>query len=229
MTTKRWGNVWEEKIKSQDEVGVIHGTTSNMKKVLKQLKEDMKFLSSWVLPLIPKNGKILDCGTGPMARYAVEFSKKGYDVTGVDISPTTIELAKKWTSKARQEIKFVDANLVDLSKVKGKFDLVFCIETFGHIPSYLSLKTLEQFNKKLEIGGYCFVHFWIDKEKSMRQLLSQFLYYSARKIKKRFTKIFSVNLSSYSPEEIEDMCSLTGFKITKKKNGYYLFQKIKKV
>jgi len=229
MKIKTWGGIWEEKIKAQDEVGVIHGTNSNMTKVLKQLKSDMKFISSWALPLVPKNGKILDCGTGPMARYAIEFSKKGYDVTGVDISPTTIKFAKKWAKKAKKDVKFKEANLVDLSGIKNKFDLIFCIETFGHIPAHLSIEVLKQFNRKLEIDGLCLVQFWIDKEKSFMNLFSEFLYFSALRIKEKFTNVFSVNVSRYTPEEIMDMCKISGFKILKEKNSCYLLQKIKEI
>ena len=39
---------------------------------------------------IIKNGKFLDLGTGP-GTQAVELSKKGFDVTGSDISPTAIQ------------------------------------------------------------------------------------------------------------------------------------------
>ncbi|MCR4323988.1 MAG: class I SAM-dependent methyltransferase [Nanoarchaeota archaeon] len=229
MKTKRWGNVWEEKVKHQGEVGIIHGTNSNMGRVLKQLEKDMEFISSWALPSIPLGGNILDCGTGPMARYAVGFSKLGYKVTGVDVSPTTIKLARGWAQKAGQKIDFVNANLVDLSKISGKFDFLFCIETFGHIPSYLSLKTLEQFNKKLKMGGHGFIQFWVDKEKPFMRLLYEFLYFSALKIKKMFTPVFHVNVSSYTSEEIEDMCKSTGFEILKNERGYYLLKKIRNI
>ncbi len=229
MKTKLWGDVWEDKIKFQDEVGVIHGTNSTMAKVLKQLKSDMKFISSWALPSIPKGGKILDCGMGPMARYAIEFSKKGYNVTGVDISPTTIKLAKKWAQKAGETIKFEEANLVDLSPIKDKFDFVFCIETFGHIPAYLSVEALKQFNRKLKKNGHCYVQFWLEQEISLKNLFYGLLYSIAFKIKKKFTKVFSVNVSRYTPEEVEEMCNLAGFRIVKKRQSDYLLQKVKDI
>lgn len=37
---RQWGDIWEEKIKVQDEVGVIHGTIYTTKRIKKQLQND---------------------------------------------------------------------------------------------------------------------------------------------------------------------------------------------
>jgi len=53
-----------------------------------------------------KNIKILDvgCGTG---RHSIELSKRGYSVTGIDLSDTLIERAKEKAGKLNLKIEFI--------------------------------------------------------------------------------------------------------------------------
>jgi len=225
MKIKRWGNVWEEKMKVQDEVGIIHGSNASMKNILKELEDDSTLFSKWIFPKLKKSSTILDCGTGPMARHAILFSENEYNVTGVDISKTTLKFAEKWAKKKNQKIKFIEANLVDLSKIKEKFDMVFCTQTFGHIPAYLALEVLKQFNEKTKDNGYCLVQFWSEKEKSFFELFGEFLYKTTFLFKKRFRPVFPVNCSSYTEDEIIDLCNRAGFKIIDKRGIFFLLQK----
>ncbi len=229
MASKQWGEkVWEEKIKYQDEKGVIFGTNSSIKQINKNTKRHISMLKEHFLTYIKKNGKILDAGIGPMARFSIEFSKLGYKVTGVDISKTTLKYAKKNIDKKKLDVKLIRDNLLELKNIKNnEFDMVFCIETFGHIPSYLSLEVLKNFNKKLKKGAYCLIEFWIEEEKGFKKLLKDFLYWSLHNIKKKFKKTFHVNCSFYTHEEILDMVERTGFKFIKKEKKLYLFKKIK--
>jgi len=227
MQTKQWGNVWEDKIKSQkNEVSIIHGNNSSMKRVNEELSRRMSFFDKWMLPLIPKNGNILDCGVGPMARFSIEFAKRGYKVTGVDISKTTLDYAKKWIKRSNQKIKLIQDDLTELNKINQDFDLVFCIQTFGHIPSYLALETLSKFNSKLKKNGLCYISFWLESEKTTKQLVKGLAYQLAHKIRKKFVKSYSVNCSTYTHEEIKDIAKRTGFKVLKNNAGEYLLQKI---
>ena len=70
------------------------GTTKS--EIDKQTKYAIQQFIRDVLPLIKPGGRILDVGIGPMARYAIEFAKAGYKVTGLDISKTTLKYAKKY-------------------------------------------------------------------------------------------------------------------------------------
>ncbi|WP_430487046.1 class I SAM-dependent methyltransferase [Clostridium sp. B9] len=42
----------------------------------------------------PSEGKILDIGSGP-GRYSIELLKRGYNVTLMDLSDKSIDMAKK--------------------------------------------------------------------------------------------------------------------------------------
>jgi len=227
MKIKQWGDIWEEKIKAQNEVGIIHGSNSSIKKVLRELKNDSDLFSKWIFPKLKKSSTILDCGTGPMARHGIFFSENGYNVTGVDISKTTLKSAKKWAMKKNQKIRFIKANLIDLSEIKEKFDLVFCTQTFWHIPAYLSLEVLKQFRNKVKEEGYCLVQIGVEKEKTLFKLINDFLYQSLFLLKKKFHTVFPVNCSSYTEEEIKDLVWRAGFKLVDRKGIFFLLQRKK--
>lgn len=72
-----------------------------------------------------KNCKILDigCGTG---RHDVELAKRGYSVTGIDLSPSMIEKAKENARKADVNIEFNTADARN-PHFKNEFDLVIML------------------------------------------------------------------------------------------------------
>ncbi|MEM1577969.1 MAG: hypothetical protein QXM27_03100 [Candidatus Pacearchaeota archaeon] len=54
--------VWEKKIRTQNEVGVIAGTISSLDEINKDTLNFMKFFDKEISPLIKRNAKILDLG-----------------------------------------------------------------------------------------------------------------------------------------------------------------------
>jgi len=230
MEFKQWGEkVWEDKIKTQGEIGVIGGTVASLEYLNKILKQTMNIIKKNFLGFVPPGGQVLDCGTGPRADYSIFLAKEGYDVTGVDISKTTLNHAKKHIEKAKVNVKLVQDNFANFKKIKNTYDLVFCTATFLHIPSYLAIETFKQFNKKTKKKGYCLIQFVVEREKSTKQICLEFLYQLIFKVKKRCTKVFPVNCSSYVRGEILDIANRTGFNLIKEKEDYYLFQKTKEV
>ena len=69
--------------------------------------------------------KILDmgCGTG---RHAIELAKRGYHVTGVDISSGMIAEGKKNATEAGIEIKWIHSDAVKFT-TSEKFDAALCL------------------------------------------------------------------------------------------------------
>ena len=227
-------DIWEEKIKKQDEVGVIFGTMANIggkgkEKVHKQTKQIMKAIDKEVIPLIKPKGNILDAGTGPMARFSIAFAKRGFTVTGVDISKTTLKFAKKYIDETKTtKIKLKEGDMIDLN-LKEKFDLVFCVETFFHIPKHCSLLVLKNFNNMLNNGGYLLLGLYIKKEKTTHQMLFESAYFTIHKIKKRLNKGFSVTHSVYTEDELKDLFLRTGFEFKKQIDGLWLLKKVKDI
>ncbi len=71
-----------------------------------------------------ENLKALDlgCGTGTTA---FTLAKLGFNVSGVDISPTAIEMAKDLAVQQDLNIQFEVGDILNLEKMNEKFDLIY--------------------------------------------------------------------------------------------------------
>src|SRR4030066_2239690 len=78
-----------------------------------ELGKPRPILREYVEKGLLKKGKALDigCGTGTNTVYLAE---KGFEVTGVDISPTAIEYAEKKATRAKVQITFKVQNFLEL-------------------------------------------------------------------------------------------------------------------
>jgi len=73
----------------------------------------------------------LGCGAG---NYAIYLAGLGFDVTGVDSSPTAIRIAQENAREKGVRCRFIVADLLgDLHEVSGTFDFAFDWELLHHI------------------------------------------------------------------------------------------------
>ena len=73
----------------------------------------------------------LGCGAG---NYAIYLAGLGFDVTGVDSSPTAIKIAGEHAKKRGVRCRFIVADLLgDLQEVTGTFDFAYDWELLHHI------------------------------------------------------------------------------------------------
>lgn len=72
-----------------------------------------------------KSKKILDigCGTG---RHSIELAKRGYNVTGIDLSECMLEMAKQKAKVAKVKVEFIKADARYL-KFEKEFDLALIL------------------------------------------------------------------------------------------------------
>lgn len=115
----------------------------------KDYKTESEIINKFIKKYCKSKGKeLLDvaCGTGGHARY---FKKK-YKVTGIDLSPGMLALAKKRV----KGVKFLNGNMQTF-KLKKKFDAITCLfSAFNYnITKAQTLKTLKNFYNHLEPGG----------------------------------------------------------------------------
>jgi len=93
----------------------------------------------------------LGCGAG---NYAIYLASIGFDVTGVDISPAAIEIAKENAKKKRVECDFLVADVLrDLGKIKETFDFAYDWELLHHIFPEKRKKYVENVHGILNPGG----------------------------------------------------------------------------
>lgn len=83
--------------------------------------DDLQFYKRW-LPE-SKAARILElcCGTGMLT---LPIAKEGYDITGVDYTPSMLAQAKNKASEAGLEISFIEADIRTLN-LSRKYDFIF--------------------------------------------------------------------------------------------------------
>lgn len=93
----------------------------------------------------------LGCGAG---NYAIYLASKGFDVTGIDVSPTAIGIAKENARKKGVRCKFIVADVLgDLHEIKETFDLAYDWELLHHIFPDEREKYVENVRRLLNPGG----------------------------------------------------------------------------
>jgi 2-polyprenyl-3-methyl-5-hydroxy-6-metoxy-1,4-benzoquinol methylase len=239
MSVRNWGEkVWEDKIKGQNETAVVFGWGSSKYGIDRQTRKIEEIIKKEILPALPKNALILDAGVGPWARFSIFFAKSGYRVMGLDISPSTIKIATK-------HIKVSNISNVELKKGditsfidKRKYNLVFCVETFFHVPIHLGLLTLRNFNQMLHTGDLALIGISTRDDKSLIFSAYTLYYLAIYHVLRRAVRSSKIppTVVFYTEEEFTHMIELTGFKLVKTfsrrsttRNNLWLLKKVKDV
>ena len=98
--------------------------------------------------------KILDvgCGTG---RHSIELTKRGYDITGIDLSESQLKRAKEKAALLNLQINFIEADARDLPFL-NEFDvaIMLCEGGFPLMETdEMNYEILEQVTKSLKDKG----------------------------------------------------------------------------
>lgn len=96
----------------------------------------LKFITDAVREKIGENGRVLDVGCGN-GIISLHLGKSGFDVTGIDVSEKTIEIAKKNNPFSNVQFKVQSAE--DLVASGEKFDVIVCSEVLEHLSNPGSL------------------------------------------------------------------------------------------
>lgn len=107
-----------------------------------------------------EGSKLLDvpCGTG---RHSAVFSEAGIDVTGLDINPNLLKIAKRYAKDATFEL----ADMSNLKRYRHRFDVaVNLFSSFGYFENdAANKKVLKEIYSTLNPGGTFVLHL-IDRD-----------------------------------------------------------------
>ena len=226
---KTWGpEIWEEKSKHHDDVGVILGTGFNTKSLEKNTQRTLSVLDALGFTKdLPRDATILDVGVGPSARFSLELAKRGYRLTGIDGSEEALKRARE---KSGGKVQLIQGDIFSFTTPET-FDALFCVETFFHLPAHLSLSAFQSFHRALKPKGRALVQFAVLNEMTPTYLFKQLTYMSAYKLLKPIRtalgkQSFYVTVARHSDQEIRDIAERTGFRVLNADDGYYLFEKV---
>jgi ubiquinone/menaquinone biosynthesis C-methylase UbiE len=100
---------------------------------------------------IPANGKVLEIAPGP-GYFCIELAKLGnYQITGLDISKSFVEIARKNAAEAGLKIDFREGNASAMPFKDDTFDFTFCQAAFKNFSE--PVKAIAEMYRVLRPGG----------------------------------------------------------------------------
>jgi len=120
---------------------------------------DLKVLARW----FDRPGRLLDlgCGTG---RVMLDFGRRGFEVTGVDLSPGMLRIARRKLDEAGLAgAKLLKEDLLDLpaERLNPPYDYAVCLLTLGYIQGHENrVRAVRQAAALLRPGGEYVFHVW---------------------------------------------------------------------
>jgi 2-polyprenyl-3-methyl-5-hydroxy-6-metoxy-1,4-benzoquinol methylase len=105
-----------------------------------------------------KEGDVLDLGCS-IGTYAYEFADRGFQVTGVDLSQESIDIAKHLADKNELSIDYKTSDISILESFpEGNFDIIYAGDIVEHLLEPELKLTIKNCFDWLRPGGTFFVH-----------------------------------------------------------------------
>lgn len=120
---------------------------------------------------LPAGGRILEVAPGP-GYLAVELARQPrYQVKGLDISKTFVEIARRNAERAKVPVDFRRGNVSDMPFAANSFDLVVCRAAFKNFSQ--PVKAISEMWRVLKPGGRALI---IDLRRDVsRQTVNQYV------------------------------------------------------
>lgn len=118
----------------------------------------------------------------------VYLAKKGFNVTGIDISETATKISKRRAEKAGvlKNCKFFSGNILDIFLPKENFDFVFDRGCYHHIPKDNKPRFAKIISDSLKKGGKYYLICFSDKNAPWEKNVSK------DEIRKNFNTYFTI-------------------------------------
>ncbi|MFJ9378764.1 class I SAM-dependent methyltransferase [Streptomyces sp. NPDC101455] len=126
-------------------------------------KPDENLVGYFDQGLISGGGRALDLGCGP-GRNALQLAARGFDVDGVDLSPTAVAWAAERARVAGvgggegegPQVRFHCGDVFALARTQlpGPYDLVYDSGCFHHLPPHRRISYLALLDQVLTPGGH---------------------------------------------------------------------------
>lgn len=117
----------------------------------KKSLEDFKTLARRIAAQTPSGSNVLEVAPGP-GYCAIELAKLGnYEIVGLDISKTFVEIASANAAKAGMRVDFRRGNVSDMPFGDETFDFVLCRAAFKNFTE--PKRALDEMYRVLKPGG----------------------------------------------------------------------------
>jgi ubiquinone/menaquinone biosynthesis C-methylase UbiE len=120
------------------------------KTTLRDLKRH-KLMAKQMVEKIPANGKVLEIAPGP-GYFSIELAKLGkYQISGLDISKSFVEIARRNAAEAGVNIDFRAGNASAMPFQENTFDFTFCQAAFKNFSE--PVQAIAEMYRVLQPGG----------------------------------------------------------------------------
>jgi ubiquinone/menaquinone biosynthesis C-methylase UbiE len=173
--------------------------------------EDFKQLARRVSGQLPPGSKVLEVAPGP-GYFSVELAKLGkYSITGLDISHTFVDIARKNAADARVDVDFRQGNVAAMPFDDNSFDFLLCRAAFKNFTQ--PVRALQEMHRVLRKGGRALI---IDLRrdappKSINQAVDGFGLGVTNSIITKLTFRFMLLKRAYTKREFEQLLAQTQF------------------
>jgi ubiquinone/menaquinone biosynthesis C-methylase UbiE len=177
----------------------------------KKSLEDFKGLAQRTAKQIPSRSSVLEVAPGP-GYFAIELAKLGdYQITGLDISETFVEIARANAAKAGVLIDFRQGNASGMPFGDETFDFLLCRAAFKNFSD--PGRALEEMYRVLKPGGQSLI---IDlrRDASMESIKQGVNGMSLGALNRTITKLtfrFMLLKRAYTKSEFEELIAETKF------------------
>ena len=180
-------------------------------RIQKHMIEEYKSWAKLVSDNTSPSSNVLEVAPGP-GYLSVELAKLGnYNIIGLDISKTFVEIAQTKATKAGVKVDFRQGDAAEMPFADGTFDFAVCTSAFKNFPD--PIKVLDEIFRVLKASGKALI---IDMNKDVpKDKLNEFV--DCMKLNlfdSYFTKQTFKGLakSAYTRSEIQDIVKKSKFK-----------------
>ena len=203
----------------------IYGLTAKWynRNTRKSRLAEMPRYANEVASHVSKDANILEVAPGP-GYLSIELAKKGFNVTGVEISPDFVKIEKNNAKEANVSVDFKEGNASNLPCEDNFFDFIVCSAAFKNFKE--SVKALCEMHRVLKQGGTSLI-IDMNHESTAKDIENEVSKTGMKGFDKLFVKFaFKTFLKqgAYTKEGFETLLKQTPFKNYKiKKDGISLY------
>jgi ubiquinone/menaquinone biosynthesis C-methylase UbiE len=114
------------------------------------------YSTTWIEKRLRRNSRVLDVGCGN-GKTLMPLVKKKYDVVGLDVSETALNILEETLKKSGIYIQLVLGDAVAFPFHDGCFDAVICNYVLTHLLDKDRIKAVNEIRRVLKNNGFLFM------------------------------------------------------------------------
>jgi tellurite methyltransferase len=150
------------------------------------------------IPKIISQGNVLDVGVGE-GRNALFLAKKGFEVTGVDVSKEAVDKFLKFAKDKKLDVKGIVSDFVDF-KFNQKYDVIISVATLHLISKNKVIDTIKKIKQHTKPNGINLLTVFTTKDIGFKEYPSLY-FFDENELKELYKDWQILEYKNYTKEE----------------------------